>query len=279
MDYWISRNGTQVGPHSFDQLQQMWQQGQLTTETLYFDSIRAEWKLLQGLFERNRQLFSVEEAFVRLGENRQSGCLIVVNREEYLHLFFEQGFVVCAIGSAEQGEVALARALRLEEATYEWFVDSKPPEANLRVNVREYALKHSIARDVRVHSQAKRKSMTVSLSGAVLDQAVNKRDFHYVLVGEEDPELNLKLNKATHVVGREDHCDLVIEDPRISRKHCLLEASEQIVKVKDLDSSNGTLVNGIKITDGYLHVGDQLSLGGYAVRLHKEQKRAPAFTG
>jgi pSer/pThr/pTyr-binding forkhead associated (FHA) protein len=47
------------------------------------------------------------------------------------------------------------------------------------------------------------------------------------------------------------------------------------VKIKDLDSSNGTFVNGVAVRDGFLNVGDQLGLGSYKLTLRKEQKKAP----
>jgi len=47
----------------------------------------------------------------------------------------------------------------------------------------------------------------------------------------------------------------VVNHAQVSRKHCLLEVWEQHVKVKDLDSSNGTFVNGIPIRDGFLKIG------------------------
>jgi pSer/pThr/pTyr-binding forkhead associated (FHA) protein len=100
-----------------------------------------------------------------------------------------------------------------------------------------------------------------------------------MLVTEEPPTVSFRLTKMTTVLGREDHCDLVIEEAEISRKHCLLETSEQYVKVKDLESSNGTAINGIAISDGYLRVGDRLSLGSYHLILQKEQKRAPEYNG
>ncbi len=112
MDYWISSKEAQMGPYSLDQLQLMWQEGQLTSDTYYFDGIRSEWLFLKTLVENNRQLFTVEEAFVRLGQNRQAGCLIVFNPREEFHLFVEEGLVVCALGRTEKTNGFMARNRR-----------------------------------------------------------------------------------------------------------------------------------------------------------------------
>ncbi len=278
MEYWISTDGVQAGPYTFEQLQEMWRMGELTADTYYFEPIRAQWLLLQVLIESNRQLFSPQEAFVRLGQNRQSGCMVVYNKEEQLHLYAENGYIVHAMGPAEQGEFALAKALHLEDATFEWFADARSPESNLRVNVHDYALKHALTRDVHgTATQAKPKvtKHTIALPKIANGRIEMKLSFVYVLVPEETPTVNYPLDKAISVLGREEHCDLIVIDSRISRKHCLLETSEQNVKVKDLDSSNGTFVNQVPIQEGYLKVGDQLGLGTYSLTLRKEQKRAP----
>ena len=260
----------------------MWQQGQLTSDTFYFESIRAEWILLQSLFESNRQLFTAEEAFVRVSQNRQNGCLIIFNREEEIHVFAENGFVIAAIGNVDQGEMAVARALQLEESSYQWFLDSKPDKADLRINIQEYALKNAIARDVRIGSpshSSQSKKQTMALPKIALDRVDPKLNFTYALASVENPKLIWRLSKVTNVLGREEHCDLLVQDNQVSRKHCLLETTGEHVHVKDLESRNGTSVNGKPLLDGILKLGDKLSLGSYVLVLKKEQKRAPEAGG
>jgi len=47
------------------------------------------------------------------------------------------------------------------------------------------------------------------------------------------------------------------------------------VKVKDLDSTNGTSVNGVTAKDSFLKLRDQLGLGLYHLVLGEEAKKAP----
>jgi len=282
MDYWISSNNVQMGPYSLEQLRLMWQQGHVTAHAYYYDGIRSEWLMLRTLIESVRELFTPEEAFVRLGQNRQKGCLTVFNKVETLHLFVDGGFVIYAMGRREQGEFALSRALALEESSYEWFFGSQPPATNIRVNIAEYALKHAIARDIRIGNGGeparKATTNTVALPKVLLDKIEVKLKFTYVLVPDAAPEQKLRLTKMNNLLGREEHCDIVVNSGQVSRKHCLLEVWEEHLKVKDLDSSNGTFVNGIPIRDGFLKAGDQLSLGDYKMILQKEQKKAPDLT-
>lgn len=275
MVYWISTDDIQTGPYSLEQLQMMWEQGTVTSNAFYYDALRSEWLRVQALVENSRDLFSVEEAFVRLGQNRQRGCLSVYNDDETVQIYVEGGFVICALADEDHGELALSRALKLENARYEWLFDSRPATENVRLNIAEYSLKHAIARDVRIANTATRKHHTVSIPKGILDKVEVKIKFNFVLVPEETPLLPRKLEKVTNVVGREPHCDVQIDNRQVSRKHCLLEVTEEHVKVKDLDSSNGTLINGTAIRDGILNDGDVLNLGTYKLTLRKEQKKAP----
>ncbi len=51
------------------------------------------------------------------------------------------------------------------------------------------------------------------------------------------------------VVGTHAVCDLVVEDPKVSRKHVQLQAAPEGVRIKDLDSRNGTYADGVRVYD------------------------------
>jgi len=265
MEYRISTQ-KQMGPYSPQQLRRLWDQGEISANTFYYDDLRSEWLPVQGLVESSRGLFSVEEAFVRVGQIRLKGCLCVSNKEETMRVFVDSGFVVSAQGNDQEGEFALSRALHLQDSTYEWFANAEPLTSNVRVNMVEYALKHSIARDVQVGGTSRQKQQTETLGKAMRDKI--KQTPTYTLVSVDDPLFKLSLSGTANVVGRGEQCDVVIDNVNVSRKHCLLEVFDQGVKVKDLDSRNGTFVNGTQIQDGSLKPGDKLSLGRFHLVLY-----------
>ncbi|MBI3853751.1 MAG: FHA domain-containing protein [Verrucomicrobia bacterium] len=78
----------------------------------------------------------------------------------------------------------------------------------------------------------------------------------------------LKVDKTT--IGRVDDNTFPITEPSISSHHCevLLRGNE--VVVKDLGSTNGTFINGQKITEGVLKPGQILRLGQIEVRLESD---------
>jgi len=63
------------------------------------------------------------------------------------------------------------------------------------------------------------------------------------------------------LVGRSDQCDLVISHESVSSQHCELIISEEKVSLRDLNSTNGTFVNGSRIKEVTLQKNDQINVG------------------
>lgn len=64
------------------------------------------------------------------------------------------------------------------------------------------------------------------------------------------------------VIGRLPSCDLPVDDMTVSRQHARLIRMEQGFAVQDLESANGTLVNGQRIRQVVtLHPGDVITIG------------------
>jgi pSer/pThr/pTyr-binding forkhead associated (FHA) protein len=63
-------------------------------------------------------------------------------------------------------------------------------------------------------------------------------------------------------VGRATRADFIVDAPLVSRVHCRLTAdvSGQLI-VEDLDSTNGTHVNGARVTRAVAKAGDQIGVG------------------
>lgn len=70
---------------------------------------------------------------------------------------------------------------------------------------------------------------------------------------------------ALTVIGRDEIADIILDDPGISRKHCEVRVTNDgphlVTSVRDLGSTNGTYVNGERITSRRLDDGDQITVG------------------
>ncbi len=68
-------------------------------------------------------------------------------------------------------------------------------------------------------------------------------------------------------IGRMPGCDLVIDDPLVSRRHALIQQAGDTLRLSDLDSHNGTFVNGKRITQCALADGDRLRVAECTLRI------------
>ncbi len=66
---------------------------------------------------------------------------------------------------------------------------------------------------------------------------------------------------AVKTVGRATRADFVVDAALVSRLHCRLTAGDDKVEVVDLKSTNGTYVNGKRVTKAHLAQGDRLRVG------------------
>ena len=63
-------------------------------------------------------------------------------------------------------------------------------------------------------------------------------------------------------VGRAPRADFIVDAPLVSRLHCRITADHEQLNVQDLASTNGTFVNGIRLTrERRLAPGDVLRIG------------------
>jgi hypothetical protein len=80
-------------------------------------------------------------------------------------------------------------------------------------------------------------------------------------------ELDLEM-----AIGRQDG-DLVLEDPEVSRRHAVLRRSGESVVVEDLDSTNGTFVNGERIHGAItVGAGDQVRVGRTTLEIEPDRR-------
>jgi len=95
---------------------------------------------------------------------------------------------------------------------------------------------------------------------------------HLLPVGGGDP---IPLFQPRLTVGRREGADIVLRFPNVSGTHCLLWLEDGYWHVKDEGSSNGTKVNGVRVTEQRLNPGDKISIARHAYEIAYE----PAHLG
>jgi pSer/pThr/pTyr-binding forkhead associated (FHA) protein len=87
-----------------------------------------------------------------------------------------------------------------------------------------------------------------------------------VVIGEPAAGAEFTLSKPVLRIGRNDRLDIWINHKSISHEHAEVQVSDGKVTVFDLDSANGTRVNGIRSSRAVLETGDILQLGDVRFR-------------
>jgi pSer/pThr/pTyr-binding forkhead associated (FHA) protein len=90
-----------------------------------------------------------------------------------------------------------------------------------------------------------------------------------VMVKPDGTSKELSFDRSEILIGRDEGSKLRIPLAGVSRKHCqILEEDDELI-IRDLGSSNGTFVNGMKIRETELSPGDLLNIGGvvFVVRI------------
>ncbi|HET7755280.1 MAG TPA: sigma 54-interacting transcriptional regulator [Anaeromyxobacteraceae bacterium] len=102
-------------------------------------------------------------------------------------------------------------------------------------------------------------------------------------IRERGRERVFDLSGASAVtVGKDDANDITLDDPFVSARHLRLERRGAAWRVRDLGSTNGTWVQGVRVADAELPIGAPIALGQCAVALEPVTTRAaeaPAYEG
>jgi DNA-binding NtrC family response regulator len=113
------------------------------------------------------------------------------------------------------------------------------------------------------------------LNRAPRDPEAPRPSFSITVVSGADRGQLLELD-GTHasrsLVGVSPACQLRLTDPLVSRRHVAFEIEVDGLRVQDLGSKNGTIVNGLRITDALLAGGEVIRVGATMLRAEKIER-------
>ncbi|MGZ3440369.1 MAG: FHA domain-containing protein, partial [Polyangia bacterium] len=122
---------------------------------------------------------------------------------------------------------------------------------------------------------------TLSLDGSSSLPPGAVRRFRLTVV--EGPKAGLTWESSSDrcSIGFHPSNDLVVEDATVSRFHCEVRIADDGAHVRDLDSRNGTVVDGVRVSDAFLRAGSLVKLGRVGLRFEfsAESNRLPVSAG
>ena len=85
----------------------------------------------------------------------------------------------------------------------------------------------------------------------------------------------IPLQRPVLLIGRHPECDIRLNLPKISRRHCCVALAYERVMIRDLGSRNGLRVNGRLVEEAQLHPGDEVAIGPILYRVQGPQPAPP----
>src|SRR5713226_3089974 len=87
---------------------------------------------------------------------------------------------------------------------------------------------------------------------------------------------NILLDKGIILLGRHAECDIQLNSRKVSRRHCCIaQVNTAHLVVRDLGSTNGIRINGVRVLEGRLKPGDELTIGNFRYQVSMDDKPAP----
>ncbi len=101
---------------------------------------------------------------------------------------------------------------------------------------------------------------------------IEKLKVYLVVKKGEDLGKIIEVKAPTSIIGR-SYGDIIVKDEMVSRKHAQIDfLSKETIYIKDLASTNGTLVNGHKISYEKLKDGDLIKVGNTVFEFHLKKQ-------
>src|SRR5262245_47447823 len=103
---------------------------------------------------------------------------------------------------------------------------------------------------------------------AILSDRMNPRATMKAELVPDNGDPPIPIVRDITVVGRREYCDVRIDHPSLSKRHCVLVKTDGLLVIRDLATTNGTKVKGQKVRWAALLPDDRISLGGYKLRIY-----------
>ena len=87
---------------------------------------------------------------------------------------------------------------------------------------------------------------------------------------------NILLDKPILLLGRHPECDIQLNSRKVSRRHCCIAQVSNYLVVRDLGSTNGIRINGVRVLEGRLKPSDELTVGNFRYQVSWDDRPASA---
>ena len=91
--------------------------------------------------------------------------------------------------------------------------------------------------------------------------------FRIILKFNNKVRKELKIDQNEIIIGRDETCDIQIDNIAVSREHATIIKGPNYYFIEDMQSKNGTFVNGKKINKKFLRADDEVIVGKHSLQI------------
>jgi hypothetical protein len=147
----------------------------------------------------------------------------------------------------------------------------RPSRANMNKEDEKSVLAEHLKKlspDDRIHMD----SATIHVSRDTFIRDIPMKHRAYLEITGIGNEVRIvELRREETVIGRTIECDIPLPSNNVSRKHACVGFRNEEYHIKDLNSTNGVYVNGVKVEKCVLRNLDQIEIGGIKILFNEEQ--------
>jgi pSer/pThr/pTyr-binding forkhead associated (FHA) protein len=204
--------------------------------------------------------------------NRRSGQLNFQAGGSSGFVYLQQGQVLHAVCGTVEGEEAIYRMLRWPPGSFSLKEDIHPHSRTIEYTWEQLLLEGARRADVDPERATKQSGPVVTVDRLSRTSSKGSLPRLTLILPDERP-LTYELQAEYTYLGRAPENEISLAHPSVSSRHCIFILSGSDIVLRDLNSSNGTIVNGKTITETMLRPGDVIQIGVVEIRFEPGVRR------
>lgn len=132
-----------------------------------------------------------------------------------------------------------------------------------KVRYGQFQVKSTLTKEIKEEVQKEVKSQATKIIPK--EEILKSLEVIEHIIEQPDKKKVFKLIKPVTIIGRSKVSDISLNDPSISRKHVELVKENDRIRLVDLGSTNGTMVNDTRVKAKMLRAGDKILIGKSAL--------------
>jgi hypothetical protein len=205
--------------------------------------------------------------------NRRSGQITFRSGQSYGFVYIQHGHVLHAMCGVMEGEDAIYRMLSWPEGLFSLDQDILPHKKTVTLTWEQLLFEGARRADDADEGAGSVLTTPVVTAEPVTSTRIKDSLPKLTLILPDQSPLTYELEAEYTHVGRASGNEVPLPYASVSNRHCIFILSGSDVLLRDLNSSNGTVVNGQAISETILRPGDLIQVGAVQIKFEPGVRR------